>query len=100
MTFTIICVARSYDGPARTRRRRFLRLNDDGDGDRDLDGVLPRDDRGGVKYGIPKKLLGISINLEGVRVTVIYTTDTWIQVLQGAVDVSNVSGEILKEICH
>ena len=76
LTFTLTCVARSYEGPARTRRRRFLRLNDDGDGVRDLDGVLPLDDRGGVKDCIPKKLLGIRTNsvLEGgVRVTVIYT---------------------------
>ncbi len=60
LTFTFTCVERSYEGPARTRKRRFLRLKDEGDGVRDLDGELPREDRGGVNGAIPKKLLGIS----------------------------------------
>lgn len=57
---------RSYDGPARTRSRKFCRLSVDGlgDGVREREcpgvGVLARDDeRGGVSVAIPKKLRGI-----------------------------------------
>jgi hypothetical protein len=64
LTLTLTWLARSYDGPARTRSRKLRRLSVDGAGDgvreRDM-GVVGREDaeRGGVRVAMPKKLRGI-----------------------------------------
>lgn len=63
LTLTLTWVVLSYDGPARTRRRKFLRLRGEGEGVLDLGGVLAGvlagDKDRGVKDVVPIKLRGI-----------------------------------------